>query len=591
MIVDSLQQLFSSGLYSNVVELANLANCSKESFLETLEGGKGCQVQVIIGDSLLELREWKRAETIYRQVLQAKKHSRSLKQQVPTLIINNSNNPLPTASLDNSSEAEVKYKLHQCYLGLGQANQARSILESISTKSRPTKVHMALAKLYHSANMERPAIASYREVVRECPLAVEAVRGLLQLGVKPREIHELTLETESELGADWLLDWLSGLSKLYTRDYEGAVRDLVTVEAASLPASPGLAVDVGLAHHWAGEQELAVRSLSRVASLNPMTMRGMDSLAALYAETGRLRDLENLATRLMSVTEEQPQPWVAMGYFCHLTKKSPKAVYFAHKACLLDPRNIEALLLKGRVLLDLKKLPDAMNHFREALGFAPHRFEAHKGLVDCYLGLSRQREAVTIATGACKHLSNSPRALTLYATVLLKEPLSCARAKSLLEKAAVTGHLPAVYKLVELLDREGATQRAIDLLQQHLQHTSTATLHQKLADMLLRLASTIDIIVSNNILRYHFHMCCLGPVVELKTRLLNITAEPWPWIPRMRQLSRDFRRWRPTQTGWRPLTTSARWRRSTRLGVSAGPRLWCPTSRTSRRRPYGVTET
>ena len=41
-------------------------------------------------------------------------------------------------------------------------------------------------------------------------------------------------------------------------------------------------------------------------------------------------------------------------------------------------------------------------------------------MVDCYLGLSRQREAVTVATGACKHLSNSPRALTLYATVLLK---------------------------------------------------------------------------------------------------------------------------------------------------------------------------
>lgn len=74
MLVDSLQQLFSSGLYSNVVELANLANCNKESFLETLEAGKVCQVQVIIGDSLLELKEWKRAELIYRQVLQGKKH-------------------------------------------------------------------------------------------------------------------------------------------------------------------------------------------------------------------------------------------------------------------------------------------------------------------------------------------------------------------------------------------------------------------------------------------------------------------------------------------------------------------------------------
>ena len=39
-----------------------------------------------------------------------------------------------------------------------------------------------------------------------------------------------------------------------------------------------------------------------------------------------------------------------------------------------------------------------------------------------------------------------------------------ARAKSLLERAAASGHLPAVYHLVELLDREGAVDKAIDLL-------------------------------------------------------------------------------------------------------------------------------
>ncbi len=42
------------------------------------------------------------------------------------------------------------------------------------------------------------------------------------------------------------------------------------------------------------------------------------------------------------------------------------------------------------------------------------------GMVDCYLGLGRQREAATIATGACKQMANSPQALTLYASVLLK---------------------------------------------------------------------------------------------------------------------------------------------------------------------------
>ena len=68
----------------------------------------------------------------------------------------------------------------------------------------------------------------------------------------------------------------------------------------------------------------------------------------------------------------------------------------------------------------------------------------------------------------------------------LKEPLSVARAKSLLERAAGTGHLPAVYLLVELLDREGAAVRAIELLQRQLEGTSTATLHQLLADLLAK---------------------------------------------------------------------------------------------------------
>ena len=39
---------------------------------------------------------------------------------------------------------------------------------------------------------------------------------------------------------------------------------------------------------------------------------------------------------------------------------------------------------------------------------------------------------------------------------------------------------------MELLDREGATQRTAELLNSQLEHTSTATLHQRLGDMLAR---------------------------------------------------------------------------------------------------------
>ena len=79
-------------------------------------------------------------------------------------------------------------------------------------------------------------------------------------------------------------------------------------------------------------------------------------------------------------------------------------------------------------------------------------------MVDCYLAQSRHREAVSVATSSCKQLNNSPRALTLYANVLYKDPLqlSATKAKSLLEKALVANqhYLPAVYLLAEILEQE-----------------------------------------------------------------------------------------------------------------------------------------
>ena len=86
----------------------------------------------------------------------------------------------------------------------------------------------------------------------------------------------------------------------------------------------------------------------------------MDVLACLLAKEKKLKDLEALAFKLMSVSEDAPEPWVATGYHCYASKKGSRAVYFAHKACMIQPKNVEALLLKGNVLLDMKKLQDAI---------------------------------------------------------------------------------------------------------------------------------------------------------------------------------------------------------------------------------------
>ena len=68
---------------------------------------------------------------------------------------------------------------------------------------------------------------------------------------------------------------------------------------------------------------------------------------------------------------------------------------------------------------------DLIVHAREETYFAP----VSRGLVDCYVTQSRHREAASAAATACQQLGSSARALTLYASVVAKDPYQVCRTK------------------------------------------------------------------------------------------------------------------------------------------------------------------
>lgn len=101
----------------------------------------------------------------------------------------------------------------------------------------------------------------------------------------------------------------------------------------------------------------------------------------------------------MSISEDRAEPWIASGITAISTRTISAPRYFSRtKRAWLDARNVEALLFKGNMFLDLKKWRDAMNHYRRPCRSPLLRFEA-QGMVDCNIGLQRQREAI-FATGA-----------------------------------------------------------------------------------------------------------------------------------------------------------------------------------------------
>ena len=59
-----------------------------------------------------------------------------------------------------------------------------------------------------------------------------------------------------------------------------------------------------------------------------------------------------LAKHLIQVTQLKPEPWIAMGHFCNLTNRKPRAVYFAQKVqyCCNESQSYnrrKSILLKG----------------------------------------------------------------------------------------------------------------------------------------------------------------------------------------------------------------------------------------------------
>ncbi len=424
---DQLRLLYEAELWSSIAQVAPHAlafygsEYSKtDCEMEPPASGKLCrkrqQIVVMVADSFLALKEYKKAESLFKEAIQLRKQFKSVKRSGGSANDSSEDHDNTPASLVKpTSDVEIKYKLHLCYMNTNQSPAAVNTLQCIPAKQRTPKCNLALGKLYQQAEMERPAIGCFREVLKVCPLCLEAAEALMQMGVKSREIGELTLEastgektlefhacfriqsvsTYSGSGGsmDWLNQWSMAYAAFANRDYPTAITNLKQLEDTKplLRNNIQILVTLGQAQHYSGNFTAALQTLQRVHKLDPNHLSCMDILAALYAKDRKVKELEQLAVRLMSVTEESPEPWIAMGYYSYVNKKGAKAMYFGHKAIVLSPRSVEALLLKGNLLLDMKKLMDAMNHFREAVQIAPYRYETHKGLVDCYLAQSRHR--------------------------------------------------------------------------------------------------------------------------------------------------------------------------------------------------------
>ncbi|KAL5016106.1 hypothetical protein ScPMuIL_005695 [Solemya velum] len=478
-LFDHIKQLYDAELYQDVRCLAciTLTICDNSTDVEVLSLPQKFQCMVYYGDSLYHLAEVMKAECIYGKALLLRKEFQRPKGKTGLQV-----------GFELTSDVEVKYRMYQCLLKQKHVREAMTVLEGISSKQRTPKINLALAKLYLKAGFDRIAITCYKEVLRECPLALDAIYGLLSLGVNGADVAAIVMNgLPHGTSYDWLTTLIKGQSYFCSQEYTNAVTTFKMMDAKpTLKNNIYIISSIGETRFYEGSYDLALLAFQRAHTLDPFHLKNMDLFAYLLAKEKKTKELEKLAHTLMGMTEQSPEPWIAIGYYSLVTRKATRAVYFAQKATSIDTTNVEGFLLKGAALLDLKKTDEAWQHFQAALTLARHRYEAYHGVVECALASHNTSQALGWAARARTAIGSTARTLTLYASVMAKEPTLISKAKTNLEKAMKldSSYLEPVYIMAELLAEEHQYEKGIELLRRQLKNHSTCRLHQLLGDFL-----------------------------------------------------------------------------------------------------------
>uniref|UniRef100_H3D1K6 Anaphase promoting complex subunit 7 n=1 Tax=Tetraodon nigroviridis TaxID=99883 RepID=H3D1K6_TETNG len=485
-VIDHVRDMAAAGLHSNVRILSSLLLTMSNNNPELFSPAQKYQLLVYHADAIFHDKEYRNAACKYSMALQQKKVlSKTSKVRTST--------SGAAANLQQSlpSEIEVKYKIAECYTILKLDKDAIAVLEGIPSRQRTPKaqINMMLANLYKKAGQERSAVTSYKEVLRQCPLALDAIIGLLSLSVKGAEVASMTMDViQSIPNLDWLSIWVKAYAFIHAGENQRAINTICSLEKKSLLRdNVDLLVSLADVYFRAGDTKNAILKFEQAQMLDPYLIKGMDVYGYLMAREGHLEDVEVLGGRLFNISDQHAEPWVITGCHSFYSKRYSRALYLGAKAIQLNSNSVQALLLKGAALRNMSRVQEAIIHFREAMRLAPCRLDCYEGLIDCYLASNGIREAMGMANNIYKTLGANAQTLTILATVCLEDPVTQEKAKSLLDRALAQrpDYTKAVVKMAELLSREQKYEEGIKLLRSALADQSDCVLHRMLGDFLV----------------------------------------------------------------------------------------------------------
>ncbi|KAJ7980229.1 anaphase-promoting complex subunit 7 [Quillaja saponaria] len=488
---DQIAILLENGLYNSAQMLGCFLVSSPSVNAETNPHLKA-ESLVLLGDALFREREYRRAIHGYKQALQ---HYKMIPKQSATssrssLSSNRSSSP-NSYNITAINENEVKFKIASCYCALNENKAALVEMEGIPSKARNLQMNLLLGKLYRNSKHNRAAVAIYKECLRHCPFVIEAITALAELGATAKDIVSLFPQTSNRSGrapfdhfesCRWLQRYVEAQCCIASNDYKGGL-ELFADLLQRFPNNTHLILEIAKVEAIIGKNDEAIMNFEKARSIDPYIITYMDEYAMLLKIKSDHSKLNKLVHDLLSIDPTRPEVFVALSVLWE-RKDERGALSYAEKSIRIDERHIPGYIMKGNLLLTMKRTEAAVSAFRGAQELRPD-IRSYQGLVHSYLALSKIKDALYASREAMKAMPQSAKALKLVGDVHASNSGGREKAKKFYESALrlEPGYLGAALALAELHVIEGRNGDAVSLLERYLKDWADDSLHVKLAQV------------------------------------------------------------------------------------------------------------
>ncbi|KAL6293214.1 hypothetical protein ACE6H2_001356 [Prunus campanulata] len=488
---DQIATLMEHGLYNSAQMLGCFLVSSPAANAEVNPHLKA-ESLVLLGDSLFREREYRRAIHTYKQALQfCKMISKTNATSTRSSLSSNRSSSPNFFNISGINENEVKFKIASCHFSLGENGTALSEMDNIPSKVRNLQMNLLMGKLYRYSRQNRSAVSCFKECLRHCPYVIEAIVALAELGVAAKDIISLIPQTPNRSGrapfdhfdsSRWLHRYVEAQCCISSNDYKGGL-ELFTDLLQRFPNNLHLLLEVAKVEAIIGKNDEAIMNFEKARSMDPYVVTYMDEYAMLLKTKSDFSKLNKLVHDLLITDSTRPEVFVALSVLWE-RKDERGSLSYAEKSIRIDERHIPGYIMKGNLLLTMKRAEAAVVAFRVAQELRPD-IRSYQGLVHSYLALSKIKEALYASREAMKAMPQSAKALKLVGDVHASNSSGREKAKKFYESALrlEPGYLGAALALAELHVIEGRNGDAVSLLERYLKDWADDSLHVKLAQV------------------------------------------------------------------------------------------------------------